>query len=234
MDGITREVKQAARRLVRSPAFTLGTVLTLALAIGANASIFAVVRRVLLNPLPYGESGRLIALDYGIPVRNVPSGFNSMSWQLYHYLVDHARTLDGVAVYNTGAVTLTGRGNPERIQVSRATPSLAPVMRVAPERGRWFTEEEGAPGVAPVAIVSHPLWMRRYGGDPSLLARPVLLNGVPTQVVGIMPPSYAFPDARVDVWTAQPLQRAMVWDTFEYDGVARVRGSRRLPRRVPN
>ena len=140
MDEIGRELRQAARRLARSPTFTLASVLTLALAIGANASIFAVVQRVLLNPLPYGDSGRLIALDYGIPVRNIPSGFNSMSWQLYHHLADHARTLDGVAVYSTGAVTLTGDGNPERIQVSRATPSLAPVLRVAPALGRWFTE----------------------------------------------------------------------------------------------
>jgi predicted permease len=225
MDEIRRELRQAARRLVRSPVFTLASVLTLALAIGANASMFAVVQRVLLNPLPYGESGRLIALDYGIPSRNVPSGFNSMSWQLYHHLADHARTLDGVAVYNTGAVTLTGRGNPERIQVSRATPSLAPVMRVPPALGRWFTEQEGVPGAAPVAVLSHGLWVRRYGGDPGILGQSVTVEGVPTEVVGVMPASFAFPFSTppIDVWMAAQSSRASASFLYNTIGVARLR-----------
>src|SRR2546428_437565 len=165
MDAIRREIGHAARRLLRSPAFTLATVLTLALAIGANASIFAVVHRVLLNPLSYGDPDRLIALDYGIPVRNVASGFNSMSWQLYFYLADHARTLDGVAAYFTSQVTITGNGAPERLQASSATSSLAGVLRVAPALGRWFTEPEGVPGSEPVAVLSHGLWVRRFAGD---------------------------------------------------------------------
>lgn len=94
MDGIGREIRHAARRLRRSPAFTLAAVLTLALAIGANASIFAVVERVVLNPLPYPDSDRLIALDYGMPARNLPSGMSAMTWQLYHQIADQARTLD--------------------------------------------------------------------------------------------------------------------------------------------
>ena len=97
MDTIGQDLRQAARRLLRSPAFTVAAVLTLALAIGANASIFAVVHRVLLNPLPYADPGRLIALDYGVPSVNVPSGMSNMSWQLYHQLADNARTLEGVA-----------------------------------------------------------------------------------------------------------------------------------------
>src|SRR2546426_6980371 len=91
MDAVGREIRHAARRLLRSPAFALAAVLTLALAIGANASIFAVVHRVLLNPLPYRGSDRLIALDYAVPSQNV-SGVTSMSWQLYHQLSDHAQT----------------------------------------------------------------------------------------------------------------------------------------------
>src|SRR6185436_17836471 len=133
---------------------------------------------------------------------NVPSGFNSMSWQLYHYLADHARTLDGVAVYSTGAVTLTGSGSPERIQVSRATPSLAPVMRVPPEVGRWFLEQEGVPCAAPVAVLSHGLWVRRYGGDPGILGTSVTVDGVLTTVVGIMPAWFSFPFSNppIDLW----------------------------------
>ena len=131
------------------PVFTIAAVLSLALAIGANASIFAVVQRVLLNPLPYAESDRLVALGNGMPSRNIPSGFNSLTSELYYQYLDRARTLDGLAVHRTEEQTLTAPGSPERIQVSRTTPSLAAVLGVTPAQGRWFTDEEGAPGAAP-------------------------------------------------------------------------------------
>ena len=142
MDMTTQEIWQAARRLARAPLFTLTAALTLALAIAANATIFTVVHRVVMNPLPYPESDRLIALDYGMPARNVTSGMNSMAWQLYFHLADHARTLQHVAVYNSGGGTLTGSGIPERLQVTHATPSLASVLGVQPERGRWFIDRK--------------------------------------------------------------------------------------------
>jgi len=136
MDVTTQEIWQAARRLVRTPLFTLTAALTLALAIAANASIFTVVNRVVVNPLPYPQSDRLIALDYGIPAQKVASGMNSMAWQLYFQLADHARTLESVAVYNSGGGTLTGGGIPERLQIIRATPSLVSVLGVQPALGR--------------------------------------------------------------------------------------------------
>src|SRR5262245_29844037 len=162
MDTTTQDIRQAVRRLVRAPAFTLAAALTLALAIGANASIFTVVHRVVMNPLPYPESDRVIALDYGVPARNMASGLTSMAWQLYFQLADRARTLEGVAVYFATAGTLTGGGTPERIMVTRATPSLASVLRVTPALGRWFTEAEGVSGATPVAVLSHGLWVRRF------------------------------------------------------------------------
>ena len=114
MDAVGREIRHAARRLVRSPAFTLAAVLTLALAIGANAAIFTVVYRVVLNPLPYPASDRLIALDYGLPTRNINSGVKYMSSQFYYQLADRARTLERVAIYNISGVTLTGHGRQPR------------------------------------------------------------------------------------------------------------------------
>src|SRR5213078_2226250 len=105
----------AARRLVRSPAFTLAAVLTLALAIGANAAIFTVVYRVVLNPLPYPDSAQLIALDFVLHARNINSVDKYTSWQLYYQLADRAHTLERVAVYNFSDVTLTGtEGKHER------------------------------------------------------------------------------------------------------------------------
>lgn len=94
MDTITQELRHAVRRLTRAPVFTAAAATTLALAIAANAAIFTLVYRVVLNPLPYADSERLIALDFGIPERDVPFGVQVMTWQLYHQLADNARTLD--------------------------------------------------------------------------------------------------------------------------------------------
>ena len=223
MDTTGQDIRHAARRLVRTPVFTLAAVLTLALALGANASIFTVVHRVVMNPLPYPQSDRLIALDYGVPARNLQSGVPYMAWQLYYQLADHARALEGIAVYNVAAATLTGSGTPERIQVAHTTPSLAPVLRVSPTRGRWFTEAEGVTGAAPVAVLSHGLWMRRFGGDTSIVGQSVNLDGVPTDIVGIMPASFHFPDSRTDLWTAARSTRANASFLFSLSGIARLR-----------
>jgi putative ABC transport system permease protein len=222
MDTTAQEIRHAARRLVRTPVFTLTAMITLALAIAANASIFTVVHRVVLNALPYPESDRLISLDYGVPSRNMASGLTSMAWQLYYQLADHARTLEGVAVYDWGAATLTGGGIPEQIRISRATPSLASVLRVTPALGRWFTEAEGESGAAPVAVLSHGLWVRRFGGDSGIVGRAVPLDGVPTEIVGVMPASFGFPDERVELWTAAQSTRANASFLFSLTGIARL------------
>ena len=248
MDVIGQELRQAARRLVRTPLFTATAALTLALAIGANASLFTIAYRVVLNPLPYPESDRLIALDYGFPSRNIPSGMTSMAWQLYFQLVDQARTLAGVAVYNTALMTLSGRGEPQQIQVTRATPSLASVLRVSPALGRWFTEAEGVTGAAPVAVLSHGLWVRQFGADRSIVGRSITLDGGPAEVIGVMPAAFSFPDTRSDVWTAAQSTRATASFLFNLTGVARLRDGvtvetarseitaliQDLSRRVPN
>ncbi len=223
MDTTAQEIRQAARRLVRTPVFTVTAAVTLALAIAANASIFTVVHRVVMNPLPYPDSGRLIALDYGFPARNMASGLTSMAWQLYYQLADHARTLEGVAVYDSGAATMTGGGAPERLRVTRATPSLASVLRVTPELGRWFTEAEGESGAAPVAVLSHGLWVRRFGRDRSVVGRAVPLDGVPTEIVGVMPAAFSFPDQRTELWTTAQSTRASASFLFSLNGIARLR-----------
>jgi putative ABC transport system permease protein len=223
LNDAAKDVIFAARRLQRSPTFAAAAVLTLALAIGANASIFAVVQRVVRNPLPYPESDRLIDLDHGAQRLNLPSGLG-MTRGLYYQYLDRARTLDGIALYAVDDLTLTGDGDPERIRAARATTTLAAVMRVWPSLGRWFRDEEGLPGASRVAVLSHGVWVRRYGRDPAILGRQVILAGVPTEVIGVMPPSYAFPEPRVDVWLAEPITRSMGFGIWTFKGVARLRG----------
>lgn len=224
MTAIAQELRHAARRLARTPIFTVAAATTLALAIAANAAIFTLVYRVVLNPLPYADSQRLIGLDYGIPGRNVPSGVQVMTWQLYHQLADNTRTLDGVAAYFGSGGTLTGSGTPERVAITRATPSLASVLRVAPATGRWFTESEGVPGAPAVAVLTHGLWVRRFGADPAIVGRTILIDGIPTDVVGVMPPTFAFGAApSVDVWLPAQSTRASASFLFSVQGVARLR-----------
>jgi putative ABC transport system permease protein len=222
MNGFTQEIRHAVRRLARSPAFTGAAVLTLALAIAANVSMFAVVQRVVLNPLPYPRSDCLIELDHGAERLNLRSGMG-LTLGLYLHYSERARTLDRIAIYRSADLTLTGTGEPERIRATRATPSLASVLQVPPVAGRWFSEAEGVPGAPPVAVLSHGLWMRRFGGDPGALGRSVTIDGVPSQVVGIMPQSFAFPDPRVDLWLPEPVTRTMGFGLWTYRGVARLR-----------
>jgi predicted permease len=222
METAGKEITFAARRLARAPAFTLAAVCTLALAIAANVAIFAVVEGIVLKPLPYPDSDRLIELQHGAERLNVPSGIG-MTLGLYYHYAERARTLDGIAVHNTEAMTLTGGGEPERIRVTRATPSLASVLGVSPAVGRWFADDDGRPGASPVVLLSHRLWQRRYGGDAGLVGRPVMLGGVAMQVIGIMPPGFVFPSPQVDAWTAMQSERAMGFGLWNYEGVARLR-----------
>src|SRR5262252_967775 len=222
VESAWKELGFAARRLLRSPAFTIAAVLTLALAIAANAAIFAVVERVLLNPLPYPDSDRLVTLDHGALAFNRPRGFGITRGYYYLYL-ERAHTLDSLAIYAGETATLTGTGEPERIGLTRATPSLASVMRVQPVTGRWFTEEEGRPGAPPRVVLSHGFWSRRFGGDPHVLGRTIALSGVSYEVIGVMPASFEFPDTRTEAWAALQITRTMGFGIWLYNGVARLR-----------
>src|SRR5262245_33254179 len=222
METLLKEIHHAARRLVRSPAFTLASVLTLALAIGANAAIFSVVERVVLKPLPFPDSDRVIKLEHLVPRVSLPS-FAAMPQGIYFQYLDRAKTMAAVAAYQPGEATFAGETEPERISVVRVTPSLFSVLRVSPARGRWFTDEEGTPGGPRAALLSHGFWIRRYGGDAAIVGRSVTFDGTPTFVAGVMPPSFAFPDARVDAWLSEQLDRSAGFGLFTHAAVARLR-----------
>lgn len=224
VERLWQELRYARRRLLRNPAFTVATVLTLALAIGATTSMFAVVYRVILNPLSYGQSDRLMALQFSGPSRNIPRIYYVPS-RFYFQFLDRARTLNGVALYmGATELTLTGQGAPERVAVSRVTPSLTSVLRVAPAQGRWFSEADAVQGAAPVAVLSHGFWIRRFGHDPQIVGRSIRLDGVPTVVLGVMPASFAFPDPRIDAWMPAPfVTRTTATDAYVFAPVARLR-----------
>ncbi|HLK20481.1 MAG TPA: ADOP family duplicated permease, partial [Bryobacteraceae bacterium] len=179
------DFRYALRMMRRTPVFTFAIVVTVAIAIAANATIFSVVNAVMLRPLPFHEPDRLIQLAEKNDKLNLPnfgaSVLNFLSWR------EQTQTFKELAAIGFGTVTLTGTGEPEQLAGNRISPALSRVLGVPMIAGRAFTNEEEKPGAAPVAIVGEGLWRRRFGGDPALVGRTITLNGAPTMVVGIAP-----------------------------------------------
>ncbi len=222
MDGIAQEITHAARRLWRSPAFTLASVVTLALAIGANATIFAVLERVVLNPLPYPESDRLIEIDHGAERLNVGAGMGTTAGLHFHY-AERARRLESIALYRSEDITVISGGEPERLRVTRATPSLGSVLKVPPAAGRWFSDAEGVPGAEQTVVLSHGFWTRRFGQNPNAVGQSIAIGGVSARIVGVMRSSFAFPDPRVEIWMPMQIARVDGFGLWNYQSVARLR-----------
>jgi putative ABC transport system permease protein len=224
MRSYARELRQALNRLARTPTFAIAATLTLALAVGANATIFALLHRVVLNPLPYPDSDRLLEVDHASTVLNVPNGIGMTSGLFYQY--SRARTIERLAIYRGGAATMVAGGQPDRVQTVRATAGLQPVLGVPPRIGRWFTEAESAPGGPEVAVISYGLWVRRFGGDPGVVNRVVRLDGIATQVIGVMPATFAFPNPETEAWMPARISPAMGFGLpYGYQGVGRLRAS---------
>lgn len=219
MIGAILRLRQTLRGLLRAPGFTLVALLTLALGIGATTAIYSLVYAVTEKALPYREPERLVAVfETSLQVagaRTRLSAPNFVDWQA------GARTLGGLAAGTAHATTLTGLGEPERLQGEAVTWNHAPVWGLVPIQGRSFLPEEDQPGGPAVCLLSRGLWERRFGGDPSLVGRSLVLDGVATLVVGILPDSH---NRRVGYWVPLRLQPAQTDRHFkQLDVVGRLR-----------
>ncbi|HEX7049876.1 MAG TPA: ABC transporter permease [Longimicrobiales bacterium] len=193
MDTILRDLRYAARQLLKRPGFTAIAVLALALGIGANTAVFSVVDAVLLEPLPFKEPERLMVLweqETAVPDRP-PEPTSAATFQDWRA---QSRTFDELAAWVYSGFALTGAGEPEEIGTVRASANLFRLLGVEPALGRAFLPEEEQPGRHRIVILSHGLWQRRFGGDPGILGRSLTLDGEPYAVVGVMPAGFRFPD----------------------------------------
>jgi len=216
------EIKHLLRRLVRHPGFTAAAVLTLALGIGATVAIFSVVYGVLIRPLPYPESDRLVGLWHDAPGMGVYK-FNQ-SYGSYTLYRERSQTLDEVALYDVQSFSLGGVGEPERLIGSRVTASLFSVLDRAPILGRAFSPEEDRPGGPDVLLLSHGLWQRRFGSSAAAIGAVVQLNGKPWEVIGVMPEGSTFPDEEIELWVPHPIAAQELSEVnFSFDAVARLR-----------
>ncbi|HET9713185.1 MAG TPA: ABC transporter permease, partial [Pyrinomonadaceae bacterium] len=190
-----QDIRYAARMLLKNPGVTIIVIIALALGIGANTAIFSVVNTVLLRPLPYHESDRLVFLNEKSPVLDEMS----ISYPNFTDWRNHNQSFEKIGVYNRASYNLTGVGEAERIVTGQVSADLFSVLRVNALHGRVFTNEEDKPGGPPVVVLSYPLWQRRFGGQTSILNQPITLNNKSYTVIGIMPESYLYP-SRVEMW----------------------------------
>ena len=192
------DVRFAARQLTRAPGFALVAALTLALGIGATTAIFSVVHAVVLRPLPFPDPHRVMFLGEDFAGRGQPSDVsvgNFVDWRT------HARSFSGLAALQHFSFNLSDDDQPERVVGARVTHTWFSVLGIAPLHGRVFTGAEDAPGSDRVAVLSHRLWTRRYGGNPSIVGREIRLNAQPFTVIGVMPPEFDVTADAEELWT---------------------------------
>jgi predicted permease len=198
MDNFLRDARFGLRLLWKQKAFSLTAALTLAICIAANVAIFSVVYNVILKPLPFPDSGRLVHIYNSYPKAGVQYG--STGVPDYYDRKSATDVFEEVAAFNFSGLTLGAQGEAERITVMRATPSLFPVLRAQPAMGRALEENDGQVGNEHVVVLSDGLWKRISGGRDEALGQPVRLNGIPYTVIGVMPPAFQFWNTEVSAW----------------------------------
>lgn len=193
------EILHGARGLLRRPGFLLVAGATLALGIGVNAAIFAIVDSLLLQPLPYPNASRLVSIHNTEP----KTGGDDDDTTVPDYLDQRAQapSLQDSAVYQYASFTLLDGDTPTRLTGLRATPSLFATLGARPALGRVFTDDEAVTGRDRVLVLSHHAWIKRFGGDPGVVGRDLRLDGETWRVVGVMPEGFSFPRVEVDMWT---------------------------------
>jgi predicted permease len=191
MNILLQDVRRALRSLGAAPAFTVAAVLSLAIGIGANTAIFSIVDGLLLRPLPYKDPRQLVILWNRSPGLNITEDWFSTAQ--YFDIKNGHRGFEQVAIAIGGNYNLTGSGEPERVGTIRVSSSLLPMLGQRATLGRLFVPDEDLPGRMATAVLSYGTWARRFGSDPGVLGRKIILNGVPYEIVGVMPHSFSLP-----------------------------------------
>ena len=197
-EDMFQDLRYGARMLLQKPGFTFIALVALALGIGASTAIFSIVNGILLRPLPYRNSDRIVM----VWMDNHRLGIDQ-DWHSYPNYVDYRdqnQVFEQMAAFNDRAFNLTGSSDPERVLGMWSTASLFQVLGVQPSIGRAFTVEEEEPGKDLVVVISHGLWQRWFGGDPGVIGQQLIMNGTGRTVIGVMPPGVTFPSKDSELW----------------------------------
>ncbi len=224
MNDLVQDMKYAVRMLLKAPGFAVVAILTLALGIGANTAIFSVVYGVLLRPLDYGEPERLTYLfDVQEVIKEAP--FSAVEFLEFQ---SQNSTFENLAGARPLSFNLTGEGAAERVRGTVASSTFFDVIGVHPVMGRGFSPDEGKPGAPRVAVLSHGMWQRRFGGDKNILGRVLTLNQERVTVIGVMPPSFGFMRG-VELWMNPRHHVPEVFPNYRMDDPNADRGIHYLP-----
>ncbi len=215
-----QDVRYATRRLVAQPGFAIVAILTLALGIGATTAIFSVVYGVLLKPLPFPEPERLVGLYHrgeGVNLEVMNQGPAT-----YFTYRDHQRVFEDIGAWESNQASVTGRGEPERVEVLSVAHTTLPLLRVQPALGRLFSKADDTPGSPLRVVLTHGYWQRKFGGAADVLSKPLDIDGAPGEIVGVLPASFRFLRTNPDVLLPMQLER-VDYVMFDFQAVARLK-----------
>jgi predicted permease len=215
-------LRVVSRRLAMSPAFTVVALLTLAIGIGANTAVFSVIHGVLLKPLPYPDADRLVALRHtapGVGIKKLP-----VSPSLYFTYREEGKVFEDVAIWNDQAVTVTGSGEPERVDGVESTYTVFPLLRAGPAAGRLFNAADDKPGTPETVVLSYGYWQRKFGRSATAIGRRLRIDGTEREIIGALPEDFRFMDARPELYLPMRIDRSkLTAGNFSFDGIARLK-----------
>ena len=219
---LIQELARARRRLVRDWMFLLAGTITLALGIGATTAIFSVVNALVLRPLPYPESDRLVWLWHSAPGADIES--IGVSYGTYLHYRALTRAFEDIAIFHRLEVTVRAEEAADRVPAAIVTPNFFDLLfEGAPTLGRLFREEDGRFGAPRVVLISHAYWQRQFGGDSNVLGRKIDVGGTIGEIVGVLPPSFDYPTRETDLWYPIRMDSARVpLGQFNASGIARL------------
>ncbi|HJU72401.1 MAG TPA: ABC transporter permease, partial [Gemmatimonadaceae bacterium] len=229
MSGFKHDLRYALRALGKQPAFTTTVVLMLALGIGANIAIFSLIHAVLLKPLPFADPDRLMLVHMLAPQRDAPGELRPNVWSYPKYQVfrDQQQVFESVALFRPATWNLTGTGTPERLPGEFVEAAYFDVLRIEASAGRTFSlDETRVPPSAPLVVLGHGFWTRRFGADPNVIGRTVGLNAIPHTIVGVLPVGFRGLSGEAEIWvplTTLPAEDLKEPHSHSYTLIARLK-----------
>jgi len=227
LESILADLKFTFRRLRKSPGFTTTVLLTLAIGIGANATVFSVVDSVLLKPLPYPDSDRLVSVWLNAPgaagLANFEKGLH-LSPSMYLTFADHNHAFQSIGVWIEGRANVTGLAQPEEVQTGLISDGVLQALDVPPAAGRWLNQADQDPRGAKSVMLSYGYWQRRFGGDPSVVGRNITVDAQTREIVGVMPRGFRLIDRGFDLLVPLAFDRShQLLAGFGFNGIARLK-----------
>jgi predicted permease len=222
IETLVSDTREALRRMRKAPGFTAAVILTLALGIGSNTAIFAVVDGILIQPLPYPQAEALVSIWHTAPGLPGVSDL-SCSPSMYFTYREENRTLQQFGVWSSGGASVTGVAEPEQPRALFVTYGVLDAVGVKPLLGRWFSQEDDTPGSAETVMLTYGYWQRRFGGDRSIVGRTLTIDSRPRTVIGVMPEEFRFQRDPELILPQRFERHTQFLGGFGYQGIARLK-----------